>query len=131
MDKSGRGAHVTGVVHLVQHGPGELAGDQIILGLQDQEAVLRQILGPQALPVPHQLSAEGLQHTMHSVRAGAGSFGADNTQKPRTEETDYNITIASRFHVRALHTESSDVYSQGPRLLSQNMIPRRLSACDE
>ena len=87
MDKSGRGAHVTWVVHLVQHGPGELAGHQIVFGLQDQEAVLRQILRPQALAVPHQLPAEGLQRTLHSVRADVCSLRAKN-HRPHTLQTD-------------------------------------------
>ncbi len=56
--------HLARVVHLLQHLPDQLGGHQVILGRQHQHAGGRQLLRPQALPVPHKLPAEGLRaHT--------------------------------------------------------------------
>ncbi len=55
------GAHLTGVVDGLQQLSQELGGHQIVLSRQHKQAWLRQLLRPQALPVPHKLAAEGLQ----------------------------------------------------------------------
>ena len=78
-----RWAHVAGVPHLVQHGAGKLAGHEVVLGLQHQEAVLRQVLRPQALAVPHQLPAERLQRTPHgSAQVPAPPVLTHKEQRP-------------------------------------------------
>ena len=64
----GAKAHITGVLELAVHCPGELAGHEVIGSFQHQQAGGREVLWPQALAVPHQLPAEALHHMSSSER---------------------------------------------------------------
>ena len=55
------GQYLAGVIHLLKHLPDQLGWHEVILCCQNKHAGRWQLLGPQALPVPDKLPAEGLQ----------------------------------------------------------------------
>ena len=58
--------HLAGVVDFDQQLAQQLGGHQVVLSRQHKQAGVRQILRPQALPMPDKLPAEGLRRQTHT-----------------------------------------------------------------